>query len=213
MYIPVLYWFLNVEIFSCVEKQVAFKSDNCNFMAKLIDYGISCTFEKRFTNINVFFSVFFRFSAQKRICSFIPRFTFVKRSLIVALSVQRLSQTRRIWHSTPGFTWALSRTVVRSARGSSPNSLISSSISAPTPVTNPTAALKSDVPKPSPSFQTSKATAAVTRPTSHSNATPVTSALHTKRTYLNTSPNTKSPSTWRRIYASTVAKAIRRRPI
>lgn len=62
-----------------------------------------------------------RFSAQKRSCSYTHKRICAKRSPTSAHSAVRPSPTVPTYPNTPGSTWGLNRTVARSARGSSPN--------------------------------------------------------------------------------------------
>ena len=62
-----------------------------------------------------------RSSVARRTCSSTRRSTCARRSRTSAPSARRRSRTPRTCPSTPGSTWASSRTAARFASGSSPN--------------------------------------------------------------------------------------------
>ena len=78
------------------------------------------SFEKNQPNVSPQF-VIYRSSVARRTCSSTRRSTCARRSRTSVPSARRRSRTPRTCPSTPGSTWASSRTAARFASGSSPN--------------------------------------------------------------------------------------------
>ena len=181
-------------------------------MCELLRLFLCSVLQNRVSNL--FSGVCFRSSRPSRTCSFTAsRSTNRTRSLTNVRRAQNVSPTRHTYPSMPGSTPGSSRTSARSASASSRSCRTCSSTSARTRGRSPTSACTPAVARPSRSSPTCSLTRAATWPTSPSAATPATSATPTRTACGNTSPNTRTRSTWRRTSVTSAASRTRKKHI
>lgn len=154
-----------------------------------------------------------RYSARRRIFSFIHRFICARQSRTNVHNAQRHSPIPAIYRSTLASIWASNRIAVKFVSENSRNYHTCSNTFVLIPVTNRTSVVILVAKRRFHSYRICNRIRDAIKLTNHSNAIRATNALAMNRLCSSTFQNIRIQSTWKRTFANTVENHTHRKRI